>query len=128
MNFKINLIMNYKKTLYFLKENKIEIGILIIWLFLIWLNWISVRRLEIFFIIIVIICIFKLILNYLKISEKLKIDNLKILNLILILYKIKNPILLLLVEIECIIYDILIGSKNKFLYVMIFLLYLFLIN
>ena len=109
------------------KIHIINLTIIIIWIMLLWLNLITYTRLIIFLIVLGLIFIYRIIINGLK-NSSFSIQNIKILKYILILNKIRNPVLLLLVKLDILMYDVIIRYHNIMLNIVIFILYLVLIN
>ena len=110
------------------KINIINFTIIIIWITFLWLYWITYTRLMYFLTILEFILIYRIIINKLENSNQYKINNNKILNLIIIVNKYRNPVLLLLVKWDLGIYDLIIYYNNKILNFIIYILFILIIN
>ena len=106
----------------------INIFIIIIWIFLFMIGWISYTRFMYFLLILEIILIYRIIINKLEKSKILQFNNKKILKLIIIINKWRNPLLLLLIKLDALMYDIIIYYNNKLLNIIIYMLYILIIN
>jgi hypothetical protein len=108
-------------------NNKIYLIILIIFILFFILDWITLNRLLLFFLILLIIKIYKIFIYYIELTNY-KIKNTKILNFLIFFNKWKNPILILLLKIDEIIFDIISNNNNKFYNIIIYLILILIIN
>ena len=110
------------------KIKVINIFIIIIWIILFMIGWISYTRFMYFLLILEIILIYRIIINKLEKSKILQFNNKKILKFIIIINKWRNPLLLLLIKLDVLMYDIIIYYNNKLLNIIIYMLYILIIN
>jgi len=106
----------------------INILIIIIWIIIIALGWISYTRFMYFLLILEIILIYRILISKLEKSKSLQFNNKKIINLFILINKWRNPVLILLIILDVLMYDTIIYYNNKLLNIIIYMLYVLIIN
>jgi len=106
----------------------IKIFIILIWIIFLVLGWISYSRFMYFLLILEIILIYRILINKLEKSQSVWFNNKKIINFFIFLNKWRNPLFIILIKIDTFIYDAIIYYNNKLLNIIIFILYVLIIN
>jgi len=101
--------------------------IIILWITLLWYYLITYTRLIIFCIILLIILIYRIIVYKLENSSFI-LTNAELLKYILIINKYRNPILLILIKLDILLYDLIIYYNNKVLNFIIYCICIIIIN
>ena len=118
----------YNYLLEFVKKHKIKLLIFITWILFFYLNWITYSRFIVFLIVLELILIYRIIVKNIEGTNKIKIKNKNIFKFIITLNKYRNPILILLIKWDILMYDFIIYYNNKILNALIYLIYLIVIN
>ena len=111
-----------------LQEYKINLLIVFTWIIFLYLNWITYSRLMFFLIVLEFILIYRIVINQVECSTLFIIKNKNLLNFIIIINKWRNPVLLLLIKFDILMYDLILYYDNILIKCIIYVIYVFIIN